>query len=226
MQKEIALNGETVMNGHNLSIVSNKICRDMRLRDDAFILSDEEKIQKIAHHFSAILHTLGFDLSHDSLKDTPHRVASMYVNEAFCGLNPANKPENALFENDGNYSRMLVEKNIAVKSYCEHHFLPIIGKAHVAYIPDGKIIGLSKLNRLVDYYSRQPQVQERLTMQITTELKAMLRTNDVAVVIEAVHLCVTSRGIKDEGSSTVSMEFSGKFNDAKLQEQFLRMVNI
>lgn len=195
------------------------------LRSDAFDLSDSEKKEKIAHHFKEIMETLGLDLSDDSLKGTPDRVAKMYVEEIFSGLNPTNKPKIALFENKYQYDQMLVEKDILLYSNCEHHFLPIYGKAHVAYISNGKVIGLSKLNRLVNYFAKRPQVQERLTMQIGEELKSILKTEDVAILIEAKHLCVSSRGIQDDHSSTITSFYSGQFNsDLKIQE-FLNLIN-
>jgi GTP cyclohydrolase I len=198
---------------------------DTPLRKDAFELSDREKIKKISFHFREIMETLGLDLLDDSLKGTPGRVAKMYVEEIFSGLNPKNKPNVALFENKYKYNQMLVEKNITLYSNCEHHFVPIIGKAHVAYISSGKIIGLSKLNRIVQYYSQRPQVQERLTMQIADELKKILGTEDVAVVIDAEHLCVSSRGIKDVNSSTITAEYSGKFLEESTKSEFLKYVS-
>ncbi|MBC7861717.1 MAG: GTP cyclohydrolase I FolE [Bacteroidia bacterium] len=195
------------------------------LRADAFKMSDKNKISKIAWHFEEIMHTLGLDLTDDSLKGTPKRVAKMYVEEIFRGLNPANKPEIALFENKYKYNEMLIEKNIILYSNCEHHFVPIIGKAHVAYISSGKIIGLSKLNRIVQYFAQRPQVQERLTMQIANEIKAILETEDVAVIIEATHLCVSSRGIKDVASSTITAEYCGKFKEEKTKSEFLRLIS-
>jgi GTP cyclohydrolase IA len=194
------------------------------LREDAFELSDKKKIEKIAFHFKEIMDTLGLDLTDDSLKGTPKRVAKMYVEEIFRGLDPANKPQIALFENKYKYNQMLVERNITLYSNCEHHFVPIIGKAHVAYISSGKIIGLSKLNRIVQYFSQRPQVQERLTMQIANELKKVLDTEHVAVVIDAVHLCVSSRGIKDVTSSTVTAEYSGKFLEEGTRNEFLKHI--
>lgn len=166
------------------------------------------------------MNTLGLDLSDDSLKDTPNRVATMYVKELFGGLNPINKPKATLFDNNYLYTHMLVEKNIVLFSSCEHHFVPIMGKAHIAYIPSGKVIGLSKLNRIVHYFAQRPQVQERLTMQIADELKSVLDTEDIAVVIDAVHLCVASRGIKDIGSSTITAEYSGAFVNAETKSEF------
>ena len=189
------------------------------LKKDAFAISDEEKKNKISMLFEEIMDVMGLDLTDDSLKGTPDRVAKMYIDEIFSGLNPRNKPKIALFENKYQYNQMLVEKNITLYSNCEHHFVPIIGKAHVAYISSGKVIGLSKLNRIVQYYSKRPQVQERLTNQIGEELKNTLNTEDVAVIIDAKHLCVSSRGIKDESSATVTSYYSGAFNSpAKVAE--------
>jgi GTP cyclohydrolase I len=199
---------------------------DTPLRDDAFDLNDTEKIQVISHHFREIMNTLGLDLTDDSLNGTPGRIAKMYVKEIFRGLDPKNKPEIALFENKYKYGQMLVEKNITLYSNCEHHFVPIIGKAHVAYISSGKVIGLSKLNRIAQYFAQRPQVQERLTMQIANELKSALQTEDVAVVIDAVHLCVSSRGIKDVNSSTITAEYSGAFLENVRKEEFLRYLNL
>lgn len=187
------------------------------IKADAFKLSDEQKKQKIAQHFAEIMDVLGLDLTDDSLKGTPSRVAKMYVEEIFSGLNPQNKPKIALFENKYQYNQMLVEKNITFYSNCEHHFVPIIGKAHVAYISSGKVIGLSKLNRIVQYYAKRPQVQERLTNQIGSDLQEILGTEDVAVIIDAKHLCVSSRGVKDDTSSTVTVFYGGQFkNDEKI----------
>ncbi len=197
---------------------------DTPLREDAFNLSDDEKIKIISYHFREIMLTLGLDLNNDSLNGTPNRVAKMYINEIFSGLNPSNKPRITLFDNNYQYNQMLVEKNIALYSNCEHHFVPIIGKAHVAYISSGKVVGLSKLNRIVRYYSQRPQVQERLTIQIANELKTVLETEDVAVVIDASHLCVSSRGIKDISSSTLTAEYSGVFLEAERKEEFLQYI--
>lgn len=196
------------------------------LRHNAFEIPDEEKIRLIANKFRDILDILGMDLSDESIKGTPKRVAKMYVEEIFGGLNPANKPAPTLFENSYNYSQMLVERNILVQSTCEHHFVPITGKAHVAYISSGKVIGLSKLNRIVDYYSRRPQVQERLTIQIAEELKEMLQTRDVAVIIDAEHLCVKSRGIRDPHSSTITSSFHGKFLNESTRHEFMRYISM
>ena len=189
------------------------------MKDDAFKVSDQEKKKKIAVLFEEIMDVLGLDLTDDSLKGTPERVAKMYIDEIFSGLNPKNKPKVALFENKYQYNQMLVEKDITFYSNCEHHFVPIIGKAHVAYISSGKVIGLSKLNRIVQYYAKRPQVQERLTNQIAEELKGILGTKDVAVIIDAKHLCVSSRGIKDDTSATVTAYYGGAFNtSAKIAE--------
>ncbi len=191
------------------------------LRADAFDISDKEKIEKIQENVKEILETLGMDLTDDSLQGTPKRVAKAFVSELFMGLNPANKPEPSTFDNNYNYGEMLVEKNIVVYSTCEHHLLPIIGRAHVAYISNGKVIGLSKMNRLVEYYAKRPQVQERLTMQVVQAMQEALGTEDVACVIDAKHLCVNSRGIKDIESSTVTAEFGGKFKEKETKREFL-----
>lgn len=195
------------------------------MRADAFDLSDEEKISTIAYHFREIMHTLGLDLRDDSLNGTPHRVAKMYVKEIFSGLDPANKPDIALFDNKYGYGQMLIEKDITLFSNCEHHFVPIYGHAHVAYISSGKVIGLSKLNRIVQYFAKRPQVQERLTQQIGRELQQILGTKDVAVVIDARHMCVSSRGIKDNASSTITAFYDGKFNEESVRAEFLQHVN-
>ena len=193
-------------------------------RDERFLMNDEEKIHVIENHFRGIMKALGLDLNDDSLKETPQRVARMYVKEVFSGLNEKNKPEVTLFENKYQYNKMLVEKGITLFSYCEHHFVPIIGKAHVAYISKGKVIGLSKINRLVQYYSSRPQVQERLTVQIAEGLKKAIGTEDVAVIIDAVHLCVASRGIKDTNSSTITANYSGKFINEGTKNEFLALI--
>ncbi len=191
------------------------------LRADAFDLSDAEKIVIIERHFREIMHTMGLDLTDDSLKGTPLRVAKMYVQEIFSGLHPENKPVIRRFENKYKYNQMLVERDITVYSSCEHHFVPIIGKAHVAYMPNEHVIGLSKLNRIVQYYARRPQVQERMTMQISNELKEALKTENVAVLIEADHLCVMSRGVNDVSSSTITAEYSGLFEQEPYRSEFL-----
>jgi GTP cyclohydrolase I len=194
------------------------------LRADAFEMNDETKIKLIQKHFREIMHIMGLDLTDDSLSGTPNRVAKMFVQEIFSGLNPANKPEIKLFDNKYQYNEMLIEKNITLFSYCEHHFVPIVGKVHVAYISNGKVIGLSKINRLVQHYAKRPQVQERLTRQIAESLKEALQSDDVAVLIDAVHLCVSSRGIKDTNSSTITSSFSGKFLDEKRKAEFISLI--
>jgi GTP cyclohydrolase I len=197
---------------------------DTPLRPDAFLKSDEEKMKTIENHFFSIMQELGLDMTDDSLQGTPHRVAKMFVKEIFSGLNPANKPKISVFDNSYNYDKMLVEANISFNSTCEHHFLPIIGKAHIGYVSSGKVIGLSKLNRIVDYYSRRPQVQERLIMQIFNDLKSVLETDDVIVVMEAKHLCVSSRGIKDESSFTSTIQYGGIFNEKENRNDFFNMI--
>jgi GTP cyclohydrolase IA len=194
------------------------------LREDAFALDDELKIELIQEHFKEIMQILGLDLTDDSLRGTPERVAKMYVKEIFSGLNPKNKPEIKLFENKYNYNQMLVEKDITFYSNCEHHFVPIIGRVHVAYISSGQVIGLSKINRIVQYFAKRPQVQERLTMQIGNDIKALLNTEDVAVVVDAEHLCVSSRGIQDTSSSTVTSFYSGKFETEETKREFLTYI--
>lgn len=196
------------------------------LRKDAFFLSDTEKIDIIAEKFYDIMVTLGLDLTDDSLAGTPYRVAKMYVEEIFSGLNPAKKPDITLFENKYQYNQMLVEKNITLQSVCEHHFVPIIGKAHVAYISNGKVIGLSKINRIVKYFSQRPQVQERLTIEIAGCLCETLGTKDVAVLIEAKHYCVSMRGIQDTQSSTTTSEYRGKFMKEDVRKEFLQYLNM
>jgi GTP cyclohydrolase I len=169
--------------------------QDTPLREDAFVMDDALKIELIAKHFKEIMHVLGLDLTDESLQGTPLRVAKMYVNEHFKGLDPKN-----------------------------HHFVPIYGFAHVAYISSGKVIGLSKLNRIVDYFARRPQVQERMTVQVAEELKQVLGTQDVAVIIDAKHMCVASRGIKDSHSSTVTSSFHGKFLDVATRSELLKYI--
>lgn len=194
------------------------------LRPDAFKLTDEEKIKKIESHFRSIMDIMGLDLNDDSLRGTPKRVAKMFVKEIFTGLNPSNKPDISLFDNKFGYRQMLVEKNIRVQSFCEHHFLPIYGKAHVAYIAKDKVIGLSKLNRIVEYFSQRPQVQERLTVQIAEELSRALQTEDVAVFIEAFHMCVQARGIEHQDSVTVTSEYRGAFLQDNVRQEFLQYI--
>ncbi|MCR9016088.1 GTP cyclohydrolase I FolE [Aquiflexum gelatinilyticum] len=200
---------------------------DTPLREDAFEMDDELKMELIEKHFREIMHVLGLDLTDDSLKGTPKRVAKMYIKEIFSGLDPKNKPEVKLFENKYKYNEMLVEKDITFHSNCEHHFVPIVGKAHVAYISNGTVIGLSKINRIVQYFAKRPQVQERLTMQIGNELKEMLGTDDVAVIIDAHHMCVSSRGIQDVNSATVTSFYSGKFEkDEHSRNEFMKYISM
>ena len=218
--KTIVLSDEEIGDDHLMTSLETP------LRPDAFALSDEEKMARIEYHFREIMQTMGLDLNDDSLRGTPKRVAKMYVQEIFSGLNPANKPKIALFDNKYGYHEMLVEKDITFYSNCEHHFVPIIGKAHVAYISNGQVIGLSKINRIVQYFAKRPQVQERLTMQIARELCEVLGTEDVAVVIDAHHMCVSSRGVQDANSSTITAYYGGAFmKDAKKNEflQYLKL---
>ncbi|MEY2630235.1 MAG: cyclohydrolase 1 [Bacteroidota bacterium] len=197
---------------------------DTPLRPDAFEKSDAEKKKVIEHHFHQIMQEMGLDMTDDSLRGTPHRVAKMFIDEIFSGLNPANKPKISVFDNSYQYDKMLVEADISFNSTCEHHFLPIIGKAHIGYVSSGKVIGLSKLNRIVDYYARRPQVQERLIMQIFNELKTVLDTDSVIVVMEAKHLCVSSRGIEDESSYTSTIQYGGIFNDKDNRNDFFNLI--
>ena len=199
---------------------------DTPLRDDAFELSDSEKIEIIEKRVADILYTLGMDMTDDSLRGTPKRVAKMYVNEIFSGLNPKNKPKASTFDNKYKYGEVLVEKNITLYSTCEHHLLPIVGKAHIAYISNGNVVGLSKMNRIVQYYAQRPQVQERLTIQIVRELQKVLNTQDVACVIDAKHLCVNQRGIKDVSSSTITCEFGGIFKNQSRKQEFLDYIKL
>tara|TARA_B100000900_G_scaffold22896_1_gene17917 strand:- start:730 stop:1410 length:681 start_codon:yes stop_codon:yes gene_type:complete len=196
------------------------------MRPDAFDLSNSEKILLIEEKMREILYVLGMDLTDDSLSGTPTRVAKMFVNEIFSGLHPNNKPKASSFENKYQYGEMLVEKNITLYSTCEHHLLPIVGKAHVAYISNGTVVGLSKMNRIVDYYAKRPQVQERLTLQIVDELQKVLKTKNVACVIDAKHLCVNSRGISDVNSSTVTSEFGGRFKEKDVKREFLDYIKL
>ena len=197
---------------------------DTPMRKDAFLKSDDEKIAIIQDYFQGIMETLGLDLNDDSLKGTPYRVAKMYVREIFSGLSPLNKPSISVFDNKYQYNKMLIEKNISFSSACEHHFLPIVGKAHVGYISSGKVIGLSKINRIVKYYGKRPQVQERMTLQIFNELKTVLNTDHVIVVVDAEHLCVSTRGVQDKNSSTVTIEHSGKFSEPTYRKEFLTLI--
>lgn len=231
---EIALN--SLLNGSRISLSKHTTEEigdehmstgiDTPLRPDAFDMPDEQKMALIEFHFRQIMDVLGLDLTDDSLRGTPSRVAKMYVKEIFSGLNPAEKPKIALFENKYQYNQMLVEKDITFYSNCEHHFVPIYGKAHLAYISAGKVIGLSKLNRIVNYYARRPQVQERLTMQVAQELQRVLQTEDVAVLIDARHLCVSSRGIRDNNSATVSSFYGGKFKEEATRAEFLKYLEL
>jgi GTP cyclohydrolase I len=207
-------NSADLIEDHNLSSI------DTPLHKDAFKIDEQFKIELIEKNFKEIMHILGLDLNDESLKDTPGRVAKMYVKEIFSGLNPKNRPIPTLFENKFNFHEMLIERNITIYSYCEHHFVPIIGKAHIAYFPGKYIIGLSKLNRIAQFFAKRPQVQERLTIQIANELKDLLQTEDVAVLIEADHLCVASRGVSDINSSTVTSSFHGKFLNNEIRKEF------
>ncbi|MDO6812336.1 GTP cyclohydrolase I FolE [Tenacibaculum soleae] len=195
------------------------------LSTNAFKKTDDEKIENIAYHFKMIMEEIGLDLTDDSLSGTPYRVAKMYIKELFYGLNPANKPKLSTFENKYGYKKMLVEQNITIDSACEHHFLPIIGHAHVAYVAKEKVIGLSKINRLVDYYARRPQVQERLVLQILNDLQTVLDTKDVIIMVTAKHLCVSSRGIKDQSSFTTTLEYGGCFNNTEKRNEFLKIIS-
>ncbi|MBU2947185.1 GTP cyclohydrolase I FolE [Zobellia uliginosa] len=199
---------------------------DTPLREDAFVLSDDDKIERIKDNVREILLTLGLDLDDDSLKGTPNRVAKMFVKEIFGGLHPDLKPKSSTFSNKYKYGEMLVEKNITLYSTCEHHLLPIVGRAHIAYISNGTVVGLSKMNRVVDYYAKRPQVQERLNIQIVRELQKVLGTDDVACVIDAKHLCVNSRGIRDIESSTVTAEYGGKFKEESVRREFLDYIKL
>lgn len=225
-QKEILSNtqpeknqSEKIENNHTGGSVETP------LRSDAFEKDDDLKIELISKHFTEIMYILGLDLEDDSLKGTPNRVAKMYVEEVFSGLNPDNKPIVRLFDNKYNYDQMLVEKDIAFYSHCEHHFVPIYGKVHVAYFSSGKIIGLSKINRIVQYLAKRPQVQERLTVQIGRELQSILKTNDVAIVMDATHMCVSSRGVGDTNSRTGTAFFDGKFRDQHVKDEYLNYIN-
>ncbi|MFK7923886.1 MAG: GTP cyclohydrolase I FolE [Bacteroidia bacterium] len=214
--------------GHDEELGESHIATstDTPLRPDAFELDDETKIDLIQGHFRHIMEILGLDLSDDSLKGTPGRVAKMYVKEIFSGLDPKNKPDVRMFDNKYQYKEMLVEKNIIFFSNCEHHFVPIYGKAHIAYISTGKVVGLSKLNRIVQYYARRPQVQERMTRQIAEELKRALDTDDIAIVMDANHMCVSSRGVQDVSSSTITAEYLGKFKDKDVRAEFLKYIEM
>lgn len=225
-QKEISSNirePKSILKGLDDEHVASSV--ETPLRADAFDLDDGEKIKLIEGHFREIMTILGLDLTDDSLSGTPKRVAKMYVQEIFSGLNPKNKPKAKLFENKFQYNEMLVEKEITFYSNCEHHFVPIIGKAHVGYISSGEVIGLSKINRIVQYYAKRPQVQERFTMQIAEDLKRTLNTESVGVVIDATHLCVSSRGVGDTNSTTGTAYFSGRFKEEHTRAEFLNFIN-
>ena len=230
-QNETLLNTLLVDNDRKIRFTDEEIGDDHIMTsietpmvEGAFDMSDDEKIAQIEYHFRQIMETLGLDLTDDSLKGTPKRVAKMYVKEIFSGLDPKNMPKVALFDNKYQYNEMLVEKNITFYSNCEHHFVPIIGKAHLAYIANGQVIGLSKLNRIVQHFAKRPQVQERLTMQIAKELQKILGTDDVAVMIDAKHLCVSSRGVKDDTSTTITSYYGGKFQEEATKAEFLKYV--
>jgi GTP cyclohydrolase I len=230
-QNETLLNTLLVDNNNKILFTDEEIgddhimtSIDTPMVEGAFDMSDDEKIAQIEYHFRQIMETLGLDLTDDSLNGTPKRVAKMYVKEIFSGLDPKNMPKIALFENKYQYNDMLVEKNITFYSNCEHHFVPIIGKAHVSYIANGQVIGLSKLNRIVQHFAKRPQVQERLTMQIAKELQKILGTEDVAVMIDAKHLCVSSRGVKDDTSTTITSYYGGKFQEEATKAEFLKYI--
>jgi len=222
------VNGNGHANGHSLADAYGDAHAttnpETPMREDAFELSDEEKQIKIEAHFKEILETLGMDLTDDSIQGTPRRVAKMFVKEIFSGINPKNEPAITLFDNKFGYHQMLVEKNIKLHTFCEHHFLPIYGVAHIAYIADKEVVGLSKLNRIVEYFAKRPQVQERLTVQIAEYLKKALRTEHVAVYIEAKHMCVQLRGVEHNDSSTVTSEYSGKFLEEATRNEFLQSI--
>jgi GTP cyclohydrolase I len=220
MEKDLKIQIDEIGDQHVMTSIETP------MRTDAFDLNEDEKIAKIETHFAAIMDILGLDRTDDSLSGTPHRVAKMYVKEIFSGLLPENRPDIKLFENKYQYKEMLVEKNITFFSNCEHHFVPIMGKAHIAYISNGQVIGLSKLNRIVQYFAKRPQVQERLTIQIANELKKVLKTEDVAVMIDAVHLCVSSRGVQDINSATVTSSYSGAFQDENKKAEFLKYIQL
>jgi GTP cyclohydrolase I len=224
-QKEISLNIRPIKPEDDADDDHILSSWETPVRVDAFDMDDDQKVEKIEKHFREIMTILGLDLNDDSLSGTPRRVAKMYVKEVFSGLNPKNRPHARLFDNKYNYDQMLVEKDITFYSHCEHHFVPIYGKAHVAYFSAGKVIGLSKINRIVQYYSKRPQVQERLTVQIGKEIERALNTKDVGVVVDANHMCVASRGVGDTNSKTGTAYFSGKFQDENIKREFLNYIN-
>jgi GTP cyclohydrolase I len=229
-QKEILLNTTGISYNEAIDEMGDShvgTSHETPLREDAFEMDDELKMELIEKHFKEIMYVLGLDLTDDSLKGTPKRVAKMFIKEVFSGLDPKNKPDAKLFENKYKYNEMLVEKDITFFSHCEHHFVPIYGKAHVSYISNGNVIGLSKINRIVQYFAKRPQVQERLTMQIGNELKEILGTEDVAVIIDANHMCVSSRGVGDVNSSTVTSFYGGKFErDEQSRNEFMKYLTL
>jgi GTP cyclohydrolase I len=186
----------------------------------------DDKHTQMAFHFSKIMELLQLDLSDDSLHETPRRVAKMYLKEVFGGLDYRNFPKVTTIDNKMTYDSMLVERHIRVNSMCEHHFVPIIGEAFVAYIPDKKVIGLSKINRVVEFFCRRPQVQERLVEQIYEALTLILDTPNVAVVIKATHLCVRLRGVEDSNSDTITSKLGGAFFSGNLRNEFLQSINL
>jgi GTP cyclohydrolase I len=224
-QKEISLNIHPVKPVDETDDDHFVTSWETPMRENAFEISDDEKIEKIEGHFREIMNILGLDLTDDSLQGTPRRVAKMYVKEVFSGLNPINRPTSRLFENKYNYDQMLVEKDITFYSHCEHHFVPIYGKIHVGYFSSGKVIGLSKINRIVQFYAKRPQVQERLTVQIGKEIERLLQTTHVAVVVDANHMCVASRGVGDTNSKTGTAYFTGKFREENSKREFLNYIN-
>ena len=218
MNKNITEQFEIAGDNHQMTSIETP------LREDAFLKTDEQKIEAIQGYFHKIMEELGLDLNDDSLKGTPYRVAKMYVKEMFAGLNPKNKPKLSVFDNKYEYNKMLIENNITFNSACEHHFLPIVGKAHIGYVSSGKVIGLSKINRIVDYYARRPQVQERMSMQIFNELKTALKTDNVIVVVEAEHMCVSTRGVNDKTSKTTTIEYGGVFENSFTRSDFFKLI--
>ncbi len=224
---------DLLLNGHFMAHADSDDFGDLHISNaadtpmhpNAFDLTDAEKVEQITDHFAQIMNILGLDLNDDSLKGTPKRVAKMYVQEIFKGLNKQNKPAVTTFDNKYKYRRLVIERNIPLQSTCEHHFQPIFGVVHIAYIPNIKVIGLSKLNRIADFFARRPQVQERLTMQIAEELKKALQTDDVAVYIDAKHMCVQARGVEHHGASTITAEYSGKFLNEATKQEFLMAIH-
>ncbi|UAB82403.1 GTP cyclohydrolase I FolE [Marixanthomonas sp. SCSIO 43207] len=209
----MVVNRNTLLTKENLRKTNHHVVTTNPLRDDAFDKHEALKIKLITGKFKDIIEILGFDLTNDSIKDTPNRIAKMYVNEVFKGLNPKNKPKITVFKNEYSYHTPLTELNIPFTSFCEHHFVPIQGKANIAYVPKDYVIGLSKIHRLVDFYARRPQVQERLTMQILQELSLILETEDIGVVLKANHSCISCRGVQNLGSTTLTSVFRGKIEN-------------